>query len=400
VAENNVLETNTQKKTQRKRGTGRLWLKGSTWWIQYYFNGAQRRESTHSDDEKKAQKLLTKRLGEAAAGIHQEPQRLTYEDLREAYMQDQVNNSMKQLRWSKDGKPRLDPVTRLDGFFKGYRASAIDTDLIRKFIAVEQDKGLANGTINRSVRSLGRMFNIAKQDGKLRSVPYFPMLKEATARQGFFEHDQYRALRDALPDYLKLPTAIGYYTGLREGEILGLKRDQIDLLDGVITLNPGATKNDEARTVPIVPELRALIVEQDVRRQPHCPEVCFRLNGKCRAVPIKRFTKAWQSACVRVGLGHWQQDTPEGTRVYIGKLFHDLRRSGVRNLVRAGVPDRVAMSISGHKTRSVFDRYNIVSRNDVKDAGKRLAAYHDSGQKSGQIPESEKPEPDKSLIIN
>jgi hypothetical protein len=79
---------------------------------------------------------------------------------------------------------------------------------------------------------------------------------------------------------------------------------------------------------------------------------------------IKDFGKAWIEACMRAGLvtkGDDGKQRPE-------RLFHDLRQSGIRNLVRAGVPEKVAMLISGHKTRSVFERYNIVDEPDRDEA--------------------------------
>ena len=240
---------------------------------------------------------------------------------------------------------------------------------------------------------LRRMFHLASEDGKLRDVPHFPMTKEAGARKGFFERDQYDQLMAELPDYLKLPVTIGFYTGMREGEILGLDWSQIDFLRSVICLREGETKNDEAREAPIVAQLRTLLEERHAKRRPDCPYVCYRIDRKGHAVKVESFRKAWYSSCVRCGLGKMEQATddagklqyarprgphskPKAKTVYQGMIFHDLRRTGVRNLVRAGVPEKVAMSISGHKTRSVFDRYNITSGKDISEAGKKLELFH------------------------
>jgi integrase len=394
---------------KRARGEGRVYLRGAIWWIQYYDRGRQIRESSCTDNEEKARKILRKKIGAVENGIQQDTRGLRFEDLRESYFDDYRTNGRKSLRTDKSGAPYLDKVTRLDEFFTGFRASEIVTDDVRKFIANQQAKGLSNGSINRSVAALKRMFNLAKRDGKLRNVPYFPMLKEASPRQGFFEPDEYQKMLTELPQYLRLPFSIGYFTVMREGEILGLHWAQVDFLRNVIQLKAGETKNDDARQVPIVPQLRTLLLEQLATRKPDCPHVCYRPDRRGLPVKIRGFRKAWYSASIRSGLGRMISKTdavtgeliyakPRGVRskpkvkmVYQGKVFHDLRRTGARNLIFAGVPERVVMAIGGWKTRSVMDRYTIVSPRDVAEAGRKLAAFHENGHKTGTISESDVP---------
>jgi hypothetical protein len=137
-----------------------------------------------------------------------------------------------------------------------------------------------------------------------------------------------------------------------------------------------------------------------VKRQQGCEYVCFRLDRKGHAVKVQGFRKAWYSACIRSGLGKMEPKIdrvtgellyapPRGPRskpkvkmVYRGAIFHNLRRSGARALVNAGVPEKVAMAIGGWKTRSVFDRCSIVSPKDVAEAGGKLELFH--SQKTGQ----------------
>ncbi len=93
------------------------------------------------------------------------------------------------------------------------------------------------------------------------------------------------------------------------------------------------------------------------------PWVFFRMvaegrGGEKKPTPIKSYGKAWRSACRAAGCP--------------GRIPHDLRRTAVRNLVRAGIPERVAMKMAGHKTPSVFQRYNIVSGGDLRDAAHKL----------------------------
>lgn len=357
---------------RRKRGEGRIWKKGRIWWVQYYAYGRQVRESSRSTGKPIADRLLRKRLGEIEVGIFVGPavQRVRYEELRDALYADYQTNYRKWLRRDKEGQSYILGVSHLDDFFSGYRAVDISTDRIREFIKGRQEDGAANGTINRSLALLRRMFNLAVEEGKLRDVPHFPMLKEAPPRRGFLEYTAFQKLRMELPEYLRPVLTMGYYTGMRLGEVLGLRWENVSLLDAQVRLDPGTTKNDEPRVIPLPGELLEML---RIQRQ-KCPdsECVFTRDGK----PMGSFRKAWASACKRAGLE--------------GLLFHDLRRTGVRNLVRAGVPERVAMAISGHRTRAIFDRYNIVSDRDLRDAATKLETYltRQNGANSGQIDDS------------
>ncbi len=163
-----------------------------------------------------------------------------------------------------------------------------------------------------------------------------------------------------MPDYLKPVVTVGYFTGCRRGEILGLKWPQVDLNRRLIRLEASDTKNRTARTIYLGEELYHALAELKAHRdwhRPHCEHVFVREDQ-----PIKSFNKAWHSACKRVGLE--------------GLLFHDLRRSAIRNMIRAGVPQATAMRISGHKTASVFRRYDVVSESDLEQAAHALDKYH------------------------
>jgi integrase len=288
----------------------------------------------------------------------------------------------------------VDDVVRvhLRPHFGAMRAANIGTGQLRAYIAKRQQPHVrtygenqeqkreygpaSNGTINRELALLRRAFYLAKKatPPKVATVPSFPMLKENNVRKGFFEHDAFLAVRQALPEEIRPVLTFAYYTGCRKGEILALQWSRVDLAERVVRLEHGETKNDEARNIPLAPELYEVLAMQRATRDQYFPESpwVFSRAGK----PILDFRAAWESACKAAGLAAKVGDKDKPTR-----LFHDLRRTGVRNLVRAGVPEKVAMAISGHKTRAVFDRYNIVDEADLKDAARRVGEYlaHKSG---------------------
>ncbi len=381
-------------KQNRERGTGYVFARpgSKNLWLQYFVRGERVRVSAGTDDWKKAKKELRLRTGQAVAGVHPDTSRITYEEMRASYYADYQTNGRKSLRLDGEGKPHLDKVVRLDGFFSGYEAREISTDLIRLFIADQQAKGLSNGSVNHSLTSLKRMFNIQWENGRLRDVPYFPMLKPGAPRSGYFTYAEYAALRDAMPDYLRVPLAIAFFTGMRFGEVLNLRWNQIDLLANVVTLNAGETKNGDGRIAPICGELRALLVAQRAKRQ-DCEFVCFKIGRGGHAEQVQSFRKAWYSSCIRAGLGHMEpatdangqpiflplrgpRSTPKPRLVYVGRIFHDLRRSGAKSMLDAGVQEDTVMKIGGWKTKSMLTRYNVQSPKNIATARELLDAHN------------------------
>jgi integrase len=336
-----------------------LYKRGQTYWLKYYRNGKPYYESTRSTKEADAKRLLKKREGEISEGklpgVYFD--RVRFDELAEDLLADYRINQKRSLVRVKRG------VQHLREYFEGFKVSQITTPKIQDYIETRQGVGAANATINRELSALKRMLNMGARQTptKVDRVPYIPMLKENNTRKGFFEHGDYVALKDALPDYLKEFVTFAYKTGWRVSEISNLTWNQVDLDQGIVRLETGETKNEEGRTVYLDEELREVFKRQWKARkksQRLLPHVFLNREGNDR---IKRFDKSWKTACKKAGIGD--------------RLFHDLRRTAVRNMVRAGIPERVAMMISGHKTRSVFERYNIVSDTDLREAAQKQEAY-------------------------
>jgi len=285
-------------------------------------------------------------------------ERVTIRELAEQFLNDYRINQKKSLdkaqrmvkRHDDDGK-EID--SELMAYFGDYKEHSLGTDCVKSYIANRLEAGAANATINRELAALRRMFNLGIQTGKIHRKPYIPMLKENNVRSGFFEHGEFVTFREALPDYLQPVVTFAYYTGWRRGNIFNLRWNQVDLNARTVRLNPGTTKNDAGQLGILKGELLEAIQKQWERRKVVtipgqsptllCPYV-FHRDGK----PIKDPRKSWYKARGATGL--------------TTKIPHDFRRTAVRDMVRAGLPERVAMMISGHKTHSVFDRYKHCER--------------------------------------
>jgi integrase len=322
--------------------------KSENWVAQYYVNGQRFRKSTGTPVKAEAEAKLRDWMGASERGEKAKPQThgLTYEMLRDDLLEYYAEQQHKSLRKRADGTAYLYPMTALDNFFAGRKANSIDRHAASAFVTKRRAEGISNDAINNSLRLLRRMFNLARDYDKLTSVPRFALLP-SKKRSGFLPAESFQKLFDAMPSRLQPMLLLLYTTGVRVGEAEQIEWSAVDLDAAKIELREGETKNDESRVLPLVPELVKLLAATTSR------EGCV--------FPTKRtMQQAFPKACAAAGIE--------------GLLVHDLRRSAVRNLRKAKVAEGVIMKISGHNDRSVFERYNVVSHDDVLDAGKQLAA--------------------------
>jgi integrase len=385
---------------------GELRKRGQIYWIRYYRNGVRHEESSHSAKKDVARDLLRRREGAIADGIPVTAKinRFRFEDgAKDLITEYKVNNR----RSVDELQRRVDK--HLTPFFGGRRMASITTSDVRTYVAerqsateitkkayvIERKDGttvtvpeqrwstdrISNAEINRELTILKRMFTLAMQAGKLLHRPHIPMLEERNTRKGFFELEMLHGVLNHLSDSLRPVIEFAYITGWRiPSEVLPLEWRQVDFDAGEVRLDPETTKNRDGRVFPMTDDLRSLLKSRYAEHQrlklvgQLVPWVFFRIVSKGRKGPkeprqIRAFSKAWDAACTAAGCP--------------GRIPHDLRRTAVRNMVRRGVPERVAMQLAGHKTRSVFDRYNIVSAGDLRTAAAQLNGL--TGTKQGQL---------------
>ena len=280
------------------------------------------------------------------------PQGPTLGDLIDAYLQDY---QVRQFRSHSTARGR---TAHLAAFFgRDARAATLTTYQIRQYQLTRRAAGAATGTINRETSALHRMGTLAVHWGWLDTVPGFPdRLRENPPRQGFFEHPEYLAVRAHLPAPWQDILDVAYYSGWRKNEILGLTWEEIDRAGGVIRLSPARSKTLAGRILPISHPIAEALARRRARRDPDSSLV-FHRDG----IPVRRWRTAWRTACQAAGVPT--------------RFLHDCRRTAARNLIRANVPERVAMLLTGHKSRAIFDRYNIVNEQELLDAGDQLVAY-------------------------
>jgi len=362
-----------KKRTLRARGTGSIFKpKGSRfWWIGYTSGDERFVESTKSERKTDAQTLLTSRLGDTQRGMVVTPKlgKITLGEGLKAVYNDQKMNGRKSAEDTKRRcekhillHPAID-VEPAGGYFSpDRRMNTIATADIESYKAYRLEQNVEPATVNRELAAIRRAFRLAVDGGKLAMMPKVKLLQEHNVRSGFFERAEFDAILAQLQESeLHPPLKFAYATGWRfKSEVLPLTVDRVDLKAGVVRLDPGTTKSGQGRSFFVTSELRTLLqaqiasVEALKKKDVVCPYVFHRADGS----RIKDFRKAWHNACEAAG--------------YPGKIFHDFRRTAVRNLERAGVPRSTAMQMVGHQTESIYRRYAIVDESMHREAAALL----------------------------
>ncbi len=332
-------------------------------WIRHYHAGKKIRLSTGTSNVRRAVEFRNKALGRASQGkpITAALHRTSFEGVASFVISNYTVNEFRSLKRIKEA------LAHAREFLGSDLARDITTDRINSYILGRREQKAANATINRELSALRRGFKLAAQTSPPRvdNIPFFPHLHEASARQGFFEREQFEAVLAHLPNYLRAPVTVSFITGWRcASEVLTRKRNHLNLTAGTLRLEPNESKNGDAREFPIdeIPELRAVLERQleDTRqfeiKTGQVVHWLFHNQGN----PIRKYDSAWHRACAAAGLS--------------GKIVHDFRRTAARNLIRGGAATIVAKRLTGHQTDAIFERYGIVDKSLLRDAAKKLSS--------------------------
>jgi integrase len=323
---------------------GSIYRRGKVYWIKFYAGGKRVYKSANTDSKRAAKLFLAKE--EAKSGKHS---RFRFAELIHEYLRD-IERRDQKSRYETDGRARKHILPLLGDF----RTEDVNAYTIADYIDRRREVGAANATINRELAIITRAFTLAREQGRIVSQPKIQKLPEARPRQGFVEWQDLVKISRALGDLwiLRFIMLFAFYTGWRKSEITNLRLSDVNFFSGEIFLRD--SKFGESRVIFMGRVLRRIL--ERARTTTNGPGPYFfewQHGGQ-----VKDFRASWDKACELAGLP--------------GILFHDLPRSAVRRFMLLGIPVHTAMKITGHRTRHIFDRYRIVSDNELKDAAKNL----------------------------
>ncbi|MBC8462520.1 MAG: site-specific integrase [Deltaproteobacteria bacterium] len=341
------------------------------YWISYYLpNGKQRRESVLGKDLNQysiedARKVHSKRVVQKAENriLDIKPDtKMTFNELTEWYL-----NLEKVKALSSYWRVKMS-LGKFNSEFGGRVVSSVKPAELENYQARRKAEGKADATIDQEIGSAKTMIYKAFDNDKVSgdTLKTFKVVKKllkanSNARDKILTRDQVDRLIGVCPKHIKPIVAMGFYAGMRKSEILNLTWNKVDLKNRVIQLDAKDTKDNEARNIPILDELYSIL--KAIPRSIHDDHV-FLYKGK----PVEDIRGALRTACKNAGISY-------GRFVKGGFIFHDLRHSFNTHMRKAGIQESVIMTITGHSTREMFDRYNTVDEEDTRKAIDQLQGY-------------------------
>ncbi len=349
---NRALKSEVWRPKYRDKVTGEV-KESAIWWIRYRVRGEDLKVSSHTTDYNAAVALLQGKKAEVTHGVRQDrdAERVKVASLFDILIAEYTKSERATTR---DATLRIE--SHLRPFFGHFRAADLGTDDIERYQDRRKKQNAQNATINRELALLRRAFHLASRRTPplVQTAPFFSMLPVDNVREGFLSWDSYRILRDSLPKRVQLLFVLAFHVGCRRGELLKLEWAQVDLERRELRLKRSTTKNRTPRTLPFYGDMEVYLIECWNKRHDNGGLLFVEENGAA----LGEFRKTWASACQAAGVGPL--------------LFHDLRRTAVRNMMDAGIPQSHAMYISGHKTDSIFRRYDIVSDDRLAVASAKM----------------------------
>jgi integrase len=367
----------SRKKGRSEKGKGTLVMRGSYWYFRITIDGKEFTHPTRTADWEEAKQerdrfLRTLRpiLPAALKPLHEI---VTVAELVDDYVDFLIANRSKSVE---DIERALLVNVLPAQMFQGRLAASITTQDLQNYRDFRKSMGRKDATINNELSYLRAAFKHGMKrqtPKKVLEVPYFPIVDPKNVRLGFIDVATYGKILGLMCDSLKLFFVLAYHSGCRSGELKNLKWSQVYRRpdgNGFIELEPGTTKNNEGRNLPIYGDMEEWLDKQLAVRNAQCPECEYVLfwheadvNGlvmRQAGDKLDAFQAMWKRAVTAAGFP---------------KLIpHDLRRSAVTNMTQVlSIPE--IMNIIGHKTMAMFIRYNIVSRKGITEAGKKMTAW-------------------------
>lgn len=337
-----------------------LYIRDGIWWMSYTSEGRRFRETTGQKSKKRAEALYYKVIVEVNEGKGKKrlPGEVrTFGELAAKY-------EAEVFRESKSWKSVQGYFNQLKEFFGPYIVVDITPAVISDFKQMRKTQGVAKATINRQLTILRRIFNLAKKRWIwIRDIPFVEMEAKADKKRvRFLSFEEFQRVLDLCDEWLKGIVIVAAWTGLRQGNILNLKKEQVNLVAHNISISSYETKNGENLTIPI-PKLALEVLKESINKTPKSNPFVF--VGKDNEPHYKvKVERAFKKALGAAGISDFR--------------FHDLRHCFGSWNRQADVDIVTLADLMGHRDIRMTMRYAHIGPVQVNKATRKLEESYDN----------------------